>query len=88
MEERGILMPLTYAMEGIVLDWYGHFDEWVWPLIDALDIISVNLYPMGVQEWYGWRDNLYLPKIWNIERSPIHVVFGLCDCFGILNLTT
>jgi hypothetical protein len=183
MEERGISIPLTYAMEGIVLDQYGNFNEWVWPLIDALDIISVNLYPMGVQEWHGWgafeqsrkfltnhrirndrlalyqvqlrqvlsqlesldkpmifsetgfpsavdyqtegenlvlpvtdndlyyaamkdfitriqaintdyknrikvlyfyewRDNLYHSKIWNIERSPIHVAFGLCDRFG------
>ncbi len=159
------------------------FHEWVWPLIDALDIVSVNLYPMGVPEWHGWgafeesrkfltdrrvrnqrlglmemqlrrvleqleglnksmmlsetgfpsaigyqieneklvipendndlyyqamqefmsrirsangdfngnikglyfyewRDNLYHSKIWNVEESPIHVAFGLCDRFG------
>jgi hypothetical protein len=32
--------------------------------------------------FYEWRDNLYHQKIWNIEQSPIHVAFGLCDRFG------
>ena len=183
MDERGLDTPLTYAMEGIVFDPDGTFHEWVWPLIDALDIVSVNLYPMGVPEWHGWgafeeskkfltdpqvratrldqmetqlrrvlqqleaadkplllsetgfpsavgyhletdslvvpendnasyaavmsqfmgliqqanldyagrlkalyfyewRDNLYHSKIWNVEQSPIHVAFGLCDRFG------
>lgn len=183
MDERGISVPLTYAMEGIVFDQYGNFYEWIWPLIDACDIVSINLYPMGVPEWstfgafeesrkfltdsrvrndrltlyelqlrrvlgqletvdkpmmfsetgfpsavgyqlegeklvipitdndvflvamsefisiiqkanqdhngrikalyfYEWRDNLYHSKIWNVEQSPIHVAFGLCDRFG------
>ncbi len=183
MDERGISTPLTYAMEGIVFDDYGNFYEWVWPLIDACDLVSINLYPMGVPEWstfgafaesrrfltdrrvrhnrlnryelqlrrvleqlesvdrpmifsetgfpsavgyqleneklvipqtgkdlysaamkefisiirianedfkgrikalyfYEWRDNLYHSKIWNVENSPIHVAFGLCDRFG------
>jgi hypothetical protein len=33
--------------------------------------------------FYEWRDNLYHPKIWNVEQSPIHVAFGLCDRFGV-----
>ena len=183
MKEQNLSVPLTYAMEGIVFDEFGNFHEWVWPLIDACDIVSVNLYPMGVPEWftfgafeesrkfltdrrvrndrlalfelqlrrvldqlenidkammfsetgfpsatgyqleneklvipenedhlyfaamqefmarirsvnadykgrikalyfYEWRDNLYHQKIWNIEQSPIHVAFGLCDRFG------
>jgi hypothetical protein len=183
LDEHGIAVPLTYAMEGIVFDQYGTFHEWIWPLIDACDIVSINLYPMGVPEWftfgafdeshrfltdpqvrhnrltlfelqlrqvltqlervdkpmlfsetgfpsaigyrienkalvipesdhdhyavamseflgrvrsvntdykdriqalyfYEWRDNLYHSKIWNIEQSPIHVAFGLCDRFG------
>lgn len=32
--------------------------------------------------FYEWRDNLHHDKIWNIEQSPIHVAFGLCDRFG------
>jgi len=32
--------------------------------------------------FYEWRDNLYHDKIWNVEGSPIHVAFGLCDRFG------
>ena len=184
IDDRNLSVPLTYAMEGIVFDEFGNFFEWVWPLIDACDIVSVNLYPMGVPEWfsfgafeesrkfltdrrirndrltlfelqlrrvldqlenidkammfsetgfpsatgyqleneklvipesdnhlyfaamqefmtrirsvnadykdrikalyfYEWRDNLYHQKIWNIEQSPIHVAFGLCDRFGI-----
>jgi hypothetical protein len=183
LDEQGISVPLTYAMEGIVFDQYGTFHEWIWPLIDACDIVSINLYPMGIPEWftfgafeesrrflsdqqvrnnrlalfevqlrqiltqlvrvdkpmmfsetgfpsavgygieneelvipesnhdlyatamsefmrrvravntdfrerikalyfYEWRDNLYHSKIWNIEQSPIHVAFGLCDRFG------
>ena len=183
LDEHGISVPLTYAMEGIVFDGYGTFHEWLWPLIDACDIVSINLYPMGVPEWftfgafdesrkfltdrrvrndrlnlfelqlrqvltqlervdkpmlfsetgfpsaigyqmeaqslvipqndndlygaamaefmtrirnvnadfhgrikslyfYEWRDNLYHSKISNIEQSPIHVAFGLCDRFG------
>jgi hypothetical protein len=184
MAERGIATPLTYAMEGIVFDQYGTVHEWVWPLIDACDIVSVNLYPMDAPAWftfgafdesrkfltdrrvrngrltlyelqlrqvltqlervdkpmmfsetgfpsaiayqiedqtlvipetdndlyaaamadfmtriqtvnadfegrikalyfYEWRDNLYHSKVWNVEQSPIHVAFGLCDRFGI-----
>ncbi len=184
LDEHGIAVSLTYAMEGIVFDQYGTFHESMWPLIDACDIVSINLYPMGIPEWftfgafaesrrflterrvlnnrlnlfelqlrqvlnqlervdkpmmfsetgfpsaigyrveneelvipetdndlyadamadfmtrihtvnadfngrikalyfYEWRDNLYHSKIWNVEQSPIHVAFGLCDRFGI-----
>ncbi len=185
LDEHGYATPLTYAMEGIVFDPEGHFHEWVWPLVDACDVVSVNAYPMGYSAWftfdafeesrrflspgdartrndrltlydlhlrralralegarkpmilsetgfpsavgyrvegerlvvpesdnaqygkvmaqfvdlirrancdygdriraiyfYEWRDNLYHAKIWNVEQSPIHVAFGLCDRFG------
>jgi hypothetical protein len=32
--------------------------------------------------FYEWRDNLYHSKIWDVEQSPIHVSFGLCDRIG------
>ena len=32
--------------------------------------------------FYEWRDNLYHDKIWNIEQSPIHTAFGLCERDG------
>lgn len=32
--------------------------------------------------FYEWCDNLYHSKIWNVEQSPIHVAFGLCDRSG------
>lgn len=38
--------------------------------------IITNLY------FYEWRDNLYHFKIWNVEQSPIHTAFGLCDAHG------
>jgi hypothetical protein len=183
LDDRGLATPLTYAMEGIVFDDQGSFYEWLWPLIDACDIVSVNAYPMEASAWftfgafeesrrllfdprarddrfvlfelrlrrilqqleqagkplilsetgfpsavgyhtegdlvvpecdnaryseamrafvslirrvngeydnriraiyfYEWRDNLHHPKIWNVERSPIHTAFGLCDRFGV-----
>ena len=183
LDARGYATPFTYAMEGIVFDAQGCFHEWVWPLIDACDIVSLNAYPMDHRAWftfgafeesrrflrekrarndrltlfesrlrralqqleaagkpvflsetgfpsavgytiegerlvvpksdnarfgeamhqfiglirrvnadyngrlealyfYEWRDNLHHRKIWNVERSPIHVAFGLCDRFG------
>lgn len=184
LNKRGLATPLTYAMESIVFDHEGFFNEWVWPLVDACDVVSVNHYPMGNSAWftfdafeesrrflhdaavrharltlfasrlrrmleqlaafdkpvflsetgfpsavgyhlegerlvvpesdgarygelmiafvdlirrvnaehdgriraiyfYEWRDNLYHSKIWNVEQSPIHVAFGLCDRFGV-----
>ncbi len=183
LAERGHSLPITYAMEGIVFDACGDFHEWVWPLIDACDVVALNLYPMDERAWftvgafeesrrflrdartrhdrlalfevylrralqqleplgkpvilsetgfpsavgfrlegeqlvipesdgerfgeamaeflsliarvnveygkpiralyfYEWRDNLHHAKIWNIEQSPIHVAFGLCDRMG------
>jgi exo-beta-1,3-glucanase (GH17 family) len=184
LDDHGYTTPLTYAMEGIVFDREGYFYEWLWPLVDACDVVSINAYPMGEPAWftfgafeesrrfleeprarhdrlalfelhlrralqqlegagkpvflsetgfpsavgydlegerlvvprsdgarygaamgefarllrrvnaeyggrmqalyfYEWRDNLYHDKIWNVEQSPIHVAFGLCDRFGV-----
>lgn len=184
MDKHGYSTPLTYAMEGIVFDANGVFYEHLWPLVDACDIVSINLYPMGKEAWHGpnqfdesrlflqdaktkekrllrfemqlrnvlkalevvnkplilsetgfpsaigyerdedgliyavsdnesygkvmdeflgtidtvniefadriksiyfyeWRDNQYHSKIDNIEGSPIHCAFGLCDRFGV-----
>ena len=55
LEELGLAIPLTYAMEGIVFDEQGRFREHLWPLVDALDIVSVNLYPMTVAHWRGYE---------------------------------
>lgn len=183
LDEHGYATPLTYAMEGIVFDRQGCFHEWLWPLIDACDIVALNGYPMDEAAWftfgafeesrrflhdprarhdrlllfeallrralqqleqagkplllseagfpsavgyhleddrlvvpqndnerygqamreyagllqrvnteyggriralyfYEWRDNFYHRKIWNVEQSPIHVAFGLCDHLG------
>jgi hypothetical protein len=184
LDEGGVATPLTYAMEGIVFDKKGSFLDWVWPVIEAVDIVGVNSYPMEDAGWftfaafeesrrflldpvvrrarlagyedrfrlllaqlkragkrllltetgfpsavgyhregdrlivpesdnrhygeamqeflalirrlddeyghpicglyfYEWRDNLYHAKIWNVEGSPIHTAFGLCDRHGV-----
>jgi len=183
LDEHEFSTPLTYAMEGIVFDETGNFLDWVWPVVEACDIVGVNSYPMDAAGWftfgafdesrrfllnpgirrarlaeyearfgllldqlkkvgkpllltetgfpsavgyhregdrlivpesdnprygeamqeflalirrlddeyghpirglyfYEWRDNLYHDKIWNMEGSPIHTAFGLCDRFG------
>jgi hypothetical protein len=183
LDEHGLSTPLTYAMEGIVFNEQGKFFEWVWPVVEACDIVGVNSYPMDSAGWftfgafeqsrrflldhsirqerlieyegrfrllldqlikagkpllltetgfpsavgyrqeeerlivpesdnahygsamqefltlicrlddeydhpmrglyfYEWRDNLHHDKIWNVEGSPIHTAFGLCDRFG------
>lgn len=184
LDEDGCSTPLTYAMEGIVFDGTGNFLNWVWPVVEACDIIGVNSYPMDAAGWftfdafeesrrflrdpgirrvrlakyevrfrllleqlkkigkpllltetgfpsaisyrregerlivpesdnalygeamqeflalihhlddeydhpirglyfYEWRDNLHHDKIWNVEGSPIHTAFGLCDRQGM-----
>jgi hypothetical protein len=183
LDDHGYATPLTYAMEEIVYDAGLNFQEFLWPLIDACDIVSINAYPMGSTAWftydafdesrrflydsrtrndrlsafdyrlrkalaqleaagkpvllsetgfpsavgyhregeklivpesdgarygevmaellsrlkqlntdyqgriqsvyfYEWRDNLHHSKIWNVEDSPIHTAFGLCDRSG------
>jgi len=183
LDEHGYSTPLTYAIEEIVYDPALNFYEFMNPLIDACDIVSINAYPMGNKAWftydafeesrrflfdsrtrndrlaafqyrlrraltqiesagkpallsetgfpsatgyhqegerlvvpesdgerygaimaefvgmirqisvdyggrlqsayfYEWRDNLYHAKIWNVENSPIHTAFGLCDRTG------
>jgi hypothetical protein len=183
LDEHGYATPLTYAIEEIVYDPALTFYEFMQPLVDACDIVSINAYPMGNKAWftydafeesrrflfdsrtrndrlaafnyrlrralaqieaagkpallsetgfpsavgyhregeklvvpesdgerygqvmaefvgiirqisedydgrlrsayfYEWRDNLYHAKIWNIENSPIHTAFGLCDRTG------
>jgi hypothetical protein len=52
LNQHGYTTPLTYAMEELVFDRVGYFNEWVWPLIDACDIISINRYPMTDPAWF------------------------------------
>jgi hypothetical protein len=183
LDEHELATPLTYAMEGIVFNEQGVFFDWVWEVVEACDIVGLNLYPMDAAGWftfgafkesrrflldpgirqerlaeyewrfcllldqlkkaektvlltetgfpsaigyrqegarlvipesdnvhygqamqeflalisrvdaeynhpvrglyfYEWRDNLHHDKIWNVEGSPIHTAFGLCDRFG------
>jgi hypothetical protein len=55
LEEWGWHTPLTYAMESIVCEEEGNFHEWLWPLIDACDVVGMNLYPMGNAAWFTFQ---------------------------------
>ena len=191
LDRNGSNARLTYAMESLVFDDAGRFREHLWPLVDELDVVSMNLYPMTAAHWQGfdafdinaaflrtdkawrramsryeshlrrvmdvlesrgkpaflsemgfpsgvgyridgtidgrdrilpehdtaafearmrayvdllarvsadydglleatyfyeWWDNHHHPKIWNVEQSPIHTCFGLCDHEGVAKL--
>jgi hypothetical protein len=52
MEEHGFNTPVTYAMEGFKLEADGKLQEWVVPLAEAVDIYSLNCYPMEAEDWF------------------------------------
>lgn len=52
LDARGLSTPLTYASEGIVINEEGLFHEWMWPLIDACHVVSINMYPMDYNAWF------------------------------------
>lgn len=53
LDQHGYPTLLTYAMEGVVFDTQSNLNEWIWPLVDACDIVSINLYPAKKEEWLG-----------------------------------
>ena len=55
LDAHGYATPLTYAMEWIVFDREGFFNEWSWPLIDTCDVVSLNAYPMGDNAWFTFE---------------------------------
>ncbi|MBO3754835.1 MAG: hypothetical protein FGF53_08200 [Candidatus Brockarchaeota archaeon] len=52
IQEYGFNTPVTYAMEGFGLDFDGKIKEWVVPIVEAVDIYSVNCYPMEAKDWF------------------------------------
>lgn len=52
IHEHGFTTPVTYAMEGLGLGPEGKLLEWVAPVVEAVDIFSVNCYPMGAKDWF------------------------------------
>lgn len=75
MAKNGASIPLTYAMEGIVFDANGQFKEHLWPLIDACDIVSLNLYPLTSAQWFTYdafeesRKFLHDDRVWRRRMS-------------------
>jgi len=54
LDEHGYATPVTYAIEEIVYDPALNFNEFMLPLIDACDIVSINAYPMGNKAWFTY----------------------------------
>ncbi|MGB9718682.1 MAG: hypothetical protein ACPL4E_09650 [Thermoproteota archaeon] len=52
IREHGFDTPVTYAMEGFGLDADGKVKEWILPIVEAVDICSVNCYPMEAKDWF------------------------------------
>jgi len=52
MEEHGLNTPVTYAMEGFRLEADGKLQEWIVPIVEAVDIYSLNCYPMETKDWF------------------------------------
>jgi hypothetical protein len=61
-----------------------HYDEAMQEFLERIKALDDqhNHLIRGLY-FYEWRDNLYHDKIWNVENSPIHTAFGLCDQNGI-----
>jgi hypothetical protein len=52
IQEHGFSTPVTYAMEGFGLDADGKLKEWVVPIVEAVDVHSINCYPMEAKDWF------------------------------------
>lgn len=52
MLEHGFNVPVTYAMEGFGLGANGKLQEWIVPIVEAVDIYSANCYPMEAKDWF------------------------------------
>jgi len=52
LQEHGLSTPVTYAMEGLGLDPDGRLLESVKPVVEAVDVFSVNCYPMEAEDWF------------------------------------
>lgn len=77
-DEEGLIMPISDNEK------YGEVMAMLLDIIDKAD--KDYNYNIKAISFYEWRDNLYHAKITNIEGSPIHCAFGLCDRFGNLTL--
>ncbi|MCX8171766.1 MAG: hypothetical protein N3E47_07410 [Candidatus Bathyarchaeota archaeon] len=52
IREYGFNVPVTYAMEGFGLGADGKLQEYVVPIVEAVDIYSANCYPMEAKDWF------------------------------------
>ena len=88
LSETGFLSAVGYSIEGERLvvpeSDNARFGEAMHQFIGLIRRVNAD-YDSRLQAlyFYEWRDNLHHRKIWNVEQSPIHVAFGLCDRFGV-----
>jgi len=52
LQEHGFSTPVTYAVEGLGLGPDGKLLESVKPIIEVVDVFSVNCYPMEAEDWF------------------------------------
>lgn len=52
IHEHGFSTPVTYAMEGLGLGSDGKLLDWMVPVVETVDLFSVNCYPMEVKDWF------------------------------------
>lgn len=88
LSETGFPSAVGYHLEGDSLvvpqNDNARYGELMREFVSLIRRVNVD-YDQRIRAlyFYEWRDNLYHPKIWNVEQSPIHVAFGLCDRLGV-----
>ena len=91
LSEMGFTSGAGYRIEGEIDGkphvWPEHdeaaFGERMAEYVELLSSVSSD-YDGKLETvfFYEWWDNHFHSKIWNIEQSPIHTCFGLCDHTG------
>jgi hypothetical protein len=88
LSETGFPSAVSYHMEGERLvvpeSDNARYRQAMHQFVDLIRQVNAD-YDGRIQAiyFYEWRDNLHHAKILNVEQSPIHVAFGLCDRFGV-----
>ncbi len=52
IHENSFSTPVTYAMEGLGLGPNSKLLDWVVPIVETVDVFSVNYYPMEAKDWF------------------------------------
>ena len=91
LSEMGFPSGVGYRIDGTIKG-----NDHIWPVHDLdafgnrmreyVELLSQISRDYGglleTVHFYEWWDNHYHSKIWNVEQSPMHTCFGLCDEAG------